>query len=314
MGVCSPINKQAIPVFFAADEKYLPFLDVSLLSLKDKASKDRLYKIHVLASDVEAKSQERIKRLQADNFIIEFVDVSKHLEKVSKYFKLRDYYTGAIYYRLFICSLFPQYDKALYMDCDTIVMEDVANLYDTDLGDNYIGAVADSAVAQVKEFQTYTKSALNIDGDKYFNSGVVLLNLKQFREIVFCERFYDVLQSYDFVVAPDQDVLNIICKGKVLFLDEAWNRMPIHGNYGAPPKIIHYNLTMKPWHYDDVLYAEHFWEFAKRSEYYEKILDHKAGFTREMADKDSEGAKALIALCIHEAEKEDNYYRLYGEK
>ena len=314
MACCAKAKKQEIPVFFAADENYLPFLDVCLRSLKENASKKYAYKIYVLSSGVRESATERLMKQEEKDFTIEFVDVTKHLEEVSQFFQLRDYYTGAIYYRLFICGMFPQYDKALYMDCDTVLLGDVAELYNTELGDNLIGAVVDSAVASVKEFQDYTKAVLDIDGDKYFNSGVILMNLKKFREVNFYDKFYHILKSYDFVVAPDQDVLNLICKDKVLFLDEVWNRMPIHGEYGAAPKLIHYNLTMKPWHYDDVLYQEYFWRYAKQSEYYEDILANQKAFTPEMAQKDADGARCLIELCVKEAASDDNYYCRYLKK
>ena len=307
-------EKKEIPVFFAADENYLPFLDVCLRSVKEKASKKYNYKIYVLNSGVSGRSAERIMKLDDAGFSISFVDVSERLQEVSKFFQLRDYYTSAIYYRLFIVGLFPQYDKALYLDCDTVMLGDVSELYNYELGNNLIGAVADSAVAAVPEFQKYTKQVLGIDGNKYFNSGVILMNLKQFRAENFYENFYKLLKSYRFVVAPDQDCLNLLCKNKVKYLSDTWNRMPIHGQCKDVPKLIHYNLTMKPWHYDDVMYREYFWQYAEKSEFYQEILAHRAAFTPAMAARDAEGAKNLIVLADAEADREDNYYRLYGDK
>ncbi len=306
------MNKKDIPIFYAADEKYMPYLAVALTSLKAHKTAGRAYKIHVLyTGDLNGHSK-KIKKLEEDGFSIFFVDVAEKMSRINDCIHCRDYYTPAIYYRLMIPEMFPEYDKAVYMDCDTVLLTDIAKLYDEDIGDNYIGAVADQAVAAVPQFVEYTKNALGILAEQYFNSGVIVMNLKQFRSMDFYEKFNAVLRSYDFTVAPDQDCLNLICKNKVHFYDGGWNKMPIAGVDGSTPKLIHYNLTMKPWHYDDVLYEEYFWEYAKQTEFLEVIQKAKASFTPEMAQRDVEGGKKLVELAQAEADSPNNFIRSVG--
>ena len=307
-------ERKIIPVFFASDDNYAPFLDVAMRSLKENASKNYVYKIYVLHSGMKRGNADKIMILDDENFSVSFVDVSEKLAEVQEFMQLRDYYTSAIYYRLFIVGMFPQYDKAVYLDSDTVTLGDVGELYSYELGNNLIGAVADGAVASVPAFREYTKKALGVDGGKYFNSGVIVMNLKKFRAEKFYQKFYDLLKSYQFTVAPDQDCLNILCKGRVRYFAEAWNRMPQGVNRGGAPKLIHYNLAQKPWHYDDILYQEYFWEYAKKSPFYEDIKANRAAFTPEMAARDELGGKNLVKLALKEAESEKNYYRLYGEK
>ena len=252
--------------------------------------------------------------MHEENFQIEFTDLSQKINEITDMMHCRDYYTSAIYYRLFIPALFPQYDKIIYTDCDTVLCEDIAKLYEIEIGEHIIGAVADRAVASVTEFKEYTKNALNIDAEQYFNSGVIVMNLKKFREMDFYEKFCAVLRSYDFVVAPDQDCLNLICKDNVYYYEEAWNQMPIGGADNAKPKLIHYNLSLKPWHYDGVLYEEYFWEYAKKTPFYDIIVAKKAGFTLEEAKRDEEGGKKLVALAKAEADNPNNYIRSCGKK
>jgi lipopolysaccharide biosynthesis glycosyltransferase len=247
--------------------------------------------------------------MEEEGFSIQFIDVTKELDRINDCMVCRDYYTPAIYYRLLIPEMFPQYDKVLYMDCDTVVLTDIAELYDIEIGDNYIGAVADQAVASVPQFCAYTENALGIPPTEYFNSGVIVMHLLKFREINFCREFERVLRSYRFIVAPDQDILNLICKGKVYYYDECWNQMPIAGNHMQTPKLIHYNLCMKPWHYDGVLYEEYFWTFASKTEFLEVIRQAKASFTPERAKKDEEGGARLLALAQSEADSPNNYIR-----
>ena len=306
--------RKIIPVFFASDDNYAPFLEVAMRSLKENSSKNYLYKIYVLHSGMKRGNADKIMRLDDEGFCVSFVDVSEKLAEMQKFMKLRDYYTSAIYYRLFIVGMFPEYDKVVYLDSDTVTLGDIGELYSYDLGNNFIGAVADGAVAGVTAFKEYTKKALGVDGEKYFNSGVIVMNLKKFREENFYQKFYDLLKSYQFTVAPDQDCLNILCKGKVKYFAEAWNRMPQGINRGGAAKLIHYNLAQKPWHYDDILYGEYFWQYAKESPFYQEILKKRQAFTPEMAARDELGGKKLIELALKEAENEKNYYRLYGEK
>ena len=261
-------KEQIIPIFFAADKNYIPFLSVSLDSLKENASKSYRYEIYILNTDIDEKEAEPVKKFEDENFGVHFIDVSERLEEVKNSLQLRDYYTGATYYRIFIANMFPEYEKALYIDSDTIVLGDVSELFNTELKSNLIGAIPDEAVAVVPEFRLYTKETLGIEAEKYFNAGVILMNLKEFRKSNFYGKFCGLLKPYKFCVAQDQDYLNVLCKDKIVFVGNESNKMPI-GGASATPKLIHYNLTMKPWHYEDILFKEHFWHYAKRSEYYE---------------------------------------------
>ena len=299
-------QKPIIPIFYAADGNYLPYLAVSLNSLQENASKDYHYEIYVLHADVSEEAQHGLDEYVSENFSIRFLNIAEKLEEVKDALSLRDYYTGATYYRIFIASMFPQFDKALYLDSDIIVLGDISELYNTELGNNLVGAVPDGAVGAVPEFRLYTKEALGIDADKYFNAGVLVMNLKQFREEDFYGEFCALLKAYKFTVAQDQDYLNVLCKDKVAYLGEEWNRMPIGGD-GDTPKLIHYNLTMKPWHYEGTLFEEHFWKFARRSQFYERIRGELLHYDQAKKDRDAECEKGLIALAVAEAQREDSY-------
>ena len=305
-------EKQIIPIFYASDENYLPFLAVSLDSLKENASKEYRYEIYILNTDIKEQATERVMKLQDENFKIRFVDVSDKLDEVKNSLQLRDYYTGATYYRIFIANMFPEYEKALYIDSDTVLLGDVSELFNAELGNKLIGAVPDEAVAVVPEFRLYTKETLGIVAEEYFNAGVILMNLNEFRKSDFYGKFCDLLKAYKFSVAQDQDYLNVICKNSVRFLGKEWNKMPI-GGAGETPKLIHYNLTMKPWHYENTLFKEYFWHYARRSEYYERILGELRAYSAEKRQKDADSEVALRKLAVEEAEREDNYFKKFGK-
>ncbi|MBQ2702144.1 MAG: glycosyltransferase family 8 protein [Clostridia bacterium] len=302
--------KQTIPVFYAADRNYLPYLAVSVSSLKANANKNHRYEIYVLTSDQELLKTEKLKKYEEEDFSIEFVDVTAYLEDVKNSLQLRDYYTGATYYRIFIASMFPDLDKALYIDSDTVLLGDVSELYNVELSDTLIGAIPDGAVAAVEEFKIYTKYTLGIDAENYYNAGVVLMNLAAFRKENFYARFCNLLKAYKFCVAQDQDYLNVLCKDRVTYIGEEWNRMPIGGDEETP-KLIHYNLTLKPWHYENILFSEYFWRYAKETEFYEEILAELSAYSDEKKAADSEAESRLKSLALAEAYREDNYYKRY---
>jgi lipopolysaccharide biosynthesis glycosyltransferase len=307
-------TKPIVPIFYAADENYLPYLIVSLSSLVANADRNQAYRIYVLTTGISDEAQAKLQRYADDDFTIECVNVSHKMEEVKNALQLRDYYTGATYYRIFIAEMFPQYEKALYLDSDTVILDSISHLYNTDLSNNLVGAVADGAVAAVPEFRIYTKEVLGIPFETYFNAGVLVMNLKKFREDGFYAKFCTLLKEYKFKVAQDQDYLNVICKDKVKWIGGEWNRMPIGGEDNEEPKLIHYNLTLKPWHYDNILFQEYFWEYASRTMDYGVILSALENYTNERKRNDADSEKMLRALCLEEAARVDNYIKTYRNK
>ncbi len=304
--------KPIVPIFFAADEKYLPYLAVVLTSVKRNARRGCDYRVYVLHAGMDEEAREKLSYFNDEDFTVDFVDVSSDLKVLEDRLHMRDYYTSATYFRIFIAGMFPQYDKALYLDGDIVVTGDIYELFATELGDNMVGAIPDGAVSEIPPFRTYTKEVLGIEPEKYFNAGILVMNLKKFREVNFYERFATLLGQYAFVVAQDQDYLNVLCKDSVVYLSTTWNATPTGNHRGEyPPKLIHYNLTAKPWHYADVLYAELFWEYAKETEYYDFLRAELANYGDELKQRDKECEAGLVALTVSEVEREDNYYKKY---
>ena len=302
-------SKRIIPIFYACDTNYLPYLSVSIASLKEHTNNKFLYRIYILHSKIKEEDQKPILSLSDNYFIIEFVNVNEKLKSVNNQLQIRDYYTASTYYRMFIADMFKEYDKALYLDSDTVILDDVAKLYFKKLKDNYVGAITDKVVSSNEVFQRYTKEVLGIKAKRYFNAGILLMNLSKFRQDNFYEKFIELLRKYKFVVAQDQDYLNVICKDKVKYISYRWNTMPICEEEKKLPSLIHYNLTLKPWHYADIAYAKYFWKYAKDSYYYDEIRKAFGNHTLEKKKKDDETELGLINLALKEIKREDNYIK-----
>ena len=286
-------KQELIPIFFTIDDGYAPYLHVALISLIKNASKDRRYKIIVEYQELNEENRNNLAKLVEDypNFEMEFKFMKQSLDMITDRIENRlrsDYFTMTIYFRIFIPDMYPEYDKAIYIDSDIIVPGDISELYDTDMHDNLIGVVTDGSVNDVPELQRYMTESLGLKLGDYFNSGMLLMNMKELRNVHLAEHFLYLLNKYHFdCVAPDQDYLNSMCYGKIEYLDSCWDAMP---NRNKPeienPKIIHYNLFDKPWCYDDIQYQDYFWEYAKQSVYYDKIKAYKAAYTDKQKEDD----------------------------
>ena len=298
-------NKQVIPIFFAVDDGYIPFLAVSIQSLADHASDENQYVIKVLYTNISEENQRNISKYERENISIEFVDLNYYIEKIKDKLYTRDYYSKTTYFRLFIPNLYPQYNKVLYLDSDITILSDVADLYNIDMGDNLIAAAPDDVIQTIEVFQDYAEKVVGVaDYRNYFNAGIIVMNLDELRKFDFQEKFLYLLSTVKFSVAQDQDYLNRLCKGRVKLFSNTWNRMPIGGDVVDRDDLhlIHYNLAFKPWHFENILYKEYFWECAKKTEYFDQILKIQSEYTEEDKFKDRESDKKLRELAQKECD------------
>ncbi len=266
-------SENTIPVFFSSDDNYLPFLAVSIRSLIDNISPERKCHIHILNTGLNDASVRRVLDMATSHVKISLVDVSREIAPLAEKLDLRDYYTISIYFRLFIASLFPQYHRAIYLDADITINGDISELYEMPLGNHLVGAIQDAVIASCPLYQRYASDGVGVPFQRYFNSGVMLMNLDQFRVQQIEKKFVYLLNTYHFdTVCPDQDYLNVLCRDQVLYLDKGWNKMAIDDSYEGVPNLIHYNNFFKPWQIDNVCYKDYFWIYAERTSFYEEIL------------------------------------------
>lgn len=299
------MNKELgeIPIFFAIDDQYIPFLAVALKSLIENANKDYKYLIKVLHTNVQEDHMKQIKKYEDENVSIEFVNLSYYIERIQDKLYTRDYYTNTTYFRLFLPELYPQYDKVLYLDSDIIVLGDISELYNTDMGTNLVAAAPDDIIQYNKVFQDYAELVVGVAKyQNYFNAGVLLMNLDELRKFNFQEKFLYLLGTVKFSVAQDQDYLNRLCKGRVTLISHDWDVMPYVNDETKPEdiRLIHYNFAYKPWHFEDVTYNEYFWKYAQKTEFYDEIMKIRDSYTEEEKFKDREAEKQLVELATKE--------------
>lgn len=296
-------GKNVIPIFFAIDDGYIPFLAVAIKSLIENASKEYEYIIKVLHTNVKENNVRKIKKFETENVNIEFVNLSYYIKKVQDKLYTRDYYTNTTYFRMFLPELYPQYDKVLYLDSDIVVLGDISQLYNTEIGTNLVAAAPDDIIQYNKVFQEYAEKVVGVvKYQNYFNAGILLMNLDQLRKFNFQDKFLYLLGTVKFSVAQDQDYLNRLCKGRVTLINSQWDVMPVVNRKinKEDIKIIHYNFAYKPWRFEDVQYKEYFWEYARKTEFLDEIQKIKDSYTEEERFQDREAEKALRELAQKE--------------
>ena len=303
------MTDSVIPIFYACDDRFVKFTIVSLRSMIQNASKDHRYQVYILHTDITDIMQEEVRKLETDHFSILFSDVTDYLHSISEKLPIRDYYSKTTYYRLFIAEMFPQYDKAIYIDSDTVVQGDISKLYLTDIGDAWVGACHEQAMVQVNEYGTYVEKVMGISRYNFFNAGMILINCHQFRVHFVLDKFIQLLHTYNFVVTQDEDYLNLICKDHVYWLDQRWNT-EIFGQIPYPiaeANVLHYIMTSKPWHYADCRHGDIFWHYAAQTTVYEELKQILNSYTDTQRERDRISCDNLLQLAITETNREDNY-------
>ena len=304
-----------IPICFATDDNYVPFLAIAITSLLDNASKDNFYQIFVLITKLKDENIERIKKLETPNSQIEFISLAKEMDKLTDMFHLRDYYSKETYYRIFISNIFPQYKKVLYLDCDITVLGDISELYGTHIHGFYVGAVQEEVMQTFEVFGNYVEKADGIKREDYFNAGILLINCRRWRKLMIAEKFVDLLERYKFRVVQDEDYLNVLCKGHVRRIPLGWNKTS-YKNDNFDDKnlnLIHWKINWRPWKYKNVLYEEHFWKYAKMAGVYDELIKMRDSRTQEDYDKDELLMANLERMAQEDADDPNNYNNTQGK-
>lgn len=298
-----------VPIFYACDDAFVKYTIVSLYSMIENASKEYKYRVYILHTGITEKMMKKTLELANDNFEISFEDVTGYLETIADKLPIRDYYSKTTYFRMFIAEMFPEYDKAIYIDSDTVIQGDISELYQKNIGDAYLGACHDQAMVQVDEYGTYAEKVVGVSRHNFFNAGMLLINCEQFRLHFVLDKFIQYLNTYNFVVTQDEDYLNLICKDHVYWLNRRWNTM-VFGEIPYPideAKIVHYIMVSKPWHYENCRFGEIFWGYAKHTEVYDEIKAELNGYTDEERERDRLSGENLMKLAVSEINREDNF-------
>ncbi len=287
-----------VAIVLSANDYYVPYVSVVLLSIKNNISKANNYDIIILTRDISELNQQRLIQSvsDTDNMSVRFYNIERYASQFEHLY-LRGHFHVETYYRLLLPEVFPDYQKMLYLDSDLVVNADPAELYQADISGYLLAASRDADTAGLyngfePNKKKYMDEILKIEHPyEYFQAGVIVFNLEEFRKTYTSEEMLSFAASYQWELL-DQDVLNYLAQGRYKAVDMAWNVMTNWRGIRIPqiiskapkylyeeymtaykaPKIIHFAGPDKPWHIVDSDYAEIFWHYARQSCYYELLL------------------------------------------
>lgn len=282
------------------DKGYCKHAGVTIQSIMEN-SKSLINFYIMVDSSVNSLDRFLLKQIvEKQNHTIRFIDMGEKFKKL---------YSGnwskAMYYPIMLSSICND-DRILFLDSDTVITEDLTDFYNTDLTNYYCAAVHDCAMRSLIKMKRQMRMSIskqkvtmeeyfkNIrhwddkDIDKYFNSGMLLMNLAEMRKDNCEERMFDILQNEN-LACPDQCCFNICFHDKVKIMPIKYNFMTLSaGTYdnlednlkisyddyiknGKIPAIIHF--LVKPWRQKNVLYENEYFKYENHLPLIFKLLN-----------------------------------------
>ena len=284
-----------ICVVYITDENYAMPTYISIMSLQENGGNEQ-YKVYILGDDVSEESRKRFEGLNTANFKIICLAVrnEEYLRLAETCLTVGTHVSKTALFKFNLPEILPE-DKVLYLDCDIIVNKSINELFRTDISEKYIAAVDDMG-DEIRDGQSHLASKIGMSGEHYFNSGVMLLNLKLMRE----ENITQALLRYREKEANyfmDQDALNFVLSAKRSFLDRKYNFSSTVVNmylledicdkfcekqYSDVDScirdqvIIHLTDKLKPWVYNIPWFTDLFLKYYNKSVYKEDALTLKS--------------------------------------
>ena len=272
------------------DENYAPYGSVVMSSVMGhNPSVDITF--HILHTD-----------LSSEKCLVIKYWVESHPNKSVKFYRMRKenfvdfpidehtYLDYGAYIRLFLGECLADIDKVLYLDCDIIVNGSLDSLWDTDINGYAVAGVRDRINDYIR---VYNRLQYPLS-DGYINSGVMLINLKKWRDDSFFDKAKTTAKmSPKILMNHDQDLINMIYHGQIKMLPFKYNLLEYYlytedwlymdRKYYAEiieacksPTIIHFCMPQKPWHYECINpYKELYYKYRAMTPWQEVKLTHK---------------------------------------
>ncbi len=302
-----PRESGAVFLLLSSDANYEAHLWVNIASLIENAKSNSKYYIYILDGGIRYKENFYDLVKKDNRFHIEFIDMRDQFVFVYE----SRHISRAGYYRLAIFRLFKNFPRIIYIDADSYVLGDVAELYNLPMGDKLIAGAPDSITYEIPwrekyisyphysgKAKDYFVEYLKLPKEKfnrYFSSGVLMFNLEKIDKKEKNKALEKLLDKEFYCL--DQDVMNLLFSAEETYkLPREWNYFNsapvlneedffvkeerdnyLHGK--VSPKIISY--VLKPWEKEHINapYADVYWEKIKISPYYDEIkkISEKSG-------------------------------------
>lgn len=291
-----------INICLASDAGYEAQLYITIGSIIKKIKQTLKYHFYILDGGLSQKSNFYILTEKYKNIKIDFIDMKNQFRQTytSKHISV------AAYYRLAIFRLFAKFKRILYIDADSYLLDDIANLFNINMKDKILGASKDSLVWQKSwrntfiqhktfsgKYLDYESNFLKHSNNKlnfYFSSGVMLFDFSKTNVSQKYKKLKELLN--DDYYCHDQDILNLLYNEKetydigrewnyfniqnILCKDDYLTKDELHNYFYAElnPKLI--SFVIKPWNieHENCDFSNLFWKDCRNSPYYNQVIQN----------------------------------------
>ena len=268
---------------FCGNERYFQHMAVAIVSLA-ASTRARLIHIHVLTCDGESEEERKLRRTAA-----RLPNVAFRLHRVSaaqiESLFVSNHVTREAYLRFLAADILPIcIDRFVYLDCDLIVLDDIAELYGMELGEKVLAAAPDFPW-DPDGTERRRLVELGLPEEKtYINSGVLVVDRRRWQDAGLTARLVAFTQAHNSALRfHDQDALNVVCQNDIHVIDPRWNlqaRMYLLTRRQFPvewgetrmarrnPGVIHFTTGNKPWDLDGYVPRRRlYFHFLRRTEW-----------------------------------------------
>ena len=238
-------------ICYSLDSNYTEQLLVSVASILKNADESENFNFYVLdggLNEADKKSIEALKKIK--NFNVKFIRVNNDdfancplLKDKNEHYK-NYHVTLPTYFRFKLAEYLPDIKNVLYLDCDVIVRKSLRGIFETNL--------QNTSAAMIEDVES-EKEAKRLNLNKYFNAGVMLINLEFWRQNKISSKLFEYSKNNKNIIQwQDQDVLNVVLKDSIKELDVKWNfQYFLYDNVDLKnleySYILHLSGRFKPW-------------------------------------------------------------------
>ncbi|KIL35400.1 glycosyl transferase family 8 [Cohnella kolymensis] len=207
-----------LSVVYSSDNNYAQHVGVSMLSLFENNKHFGIIQVYLIENHISSDNKQQLNSI-CRNYgrSIKYIDFGEFSDKLK--LNIGNSISINSYARLFLSSVL-HVDKVIYLDCDSIINESLSELWDTDISNYHAAGVCDTVSDD-------TKLRIKLGANhSYINAGMLLINLKKWRESDIENQFLEFIRSYSGkVFHHDQGTINGVLYDKILLLHPKFNAM-----------------------------------------------------------------------------------------
>lgn len=213
------MKEKNLIVAYSSDDNYAKFLGISMYSLFQSNTEMEQITVYIMDAGIKQDSKDKLLSVANEfNREVVFVNMDDALSSLDLHMGARKI-SIASYARLFMTTIIPEsVDRIIYLDCDTIIMDSLYDMWNTEMGTNLIAGVQDTVDTFYHKIIGLEKSV------PYFNAGILLINLEQWRREDMQTKFLDIIKRFDGNVPHhDQGCINCASQERRTVIDVRYN-------------------------------------------------------------------------------------------